>query len=277
MIRAPELPKLEHRLAELRRSASTDGKGRIPFPDWLVAPSALVRHDRLTATRTEERGASRSDFGPRFALLARDLFLDRSAHLLGAPAARDARERAELELDRLRPLLVLWVEEHRRTTRLQHTASDVARSRLYSRPLSGFSHESGEHRIRNGIGALLHDRVTRTEHDDRRGLVIPNRALPSAKDLRPERDPAMQIAQEIRENAGDVGDDEVLVRAHQRRDVDDDPVFARGHCERVNEQAPHLLVGAKEMMTTKGAARDQDGGAWEDDAWLCHAAALSND
>ncbi|WP_329611087.1 hypothetical protein [Sandaracinus amylolyticus] len=86
----------------------------------------------------------------------------------------------------------------------------------------------------------------------------------------------MQITEKIGKNAGDVGHDEVLVRAHQSRNVDENPVFARAQRERVHEEVPHLLVGPKEMMPTQRAAGDQDGGSWANDAWLCHARASSN-
>ncbi|WP_329611086.1 hypothetical protein [Sandaracinus amylolyticus] len=166
VIGATEFTELADGLDELRRSSSADRERRISLSDRFVGSCTNVRRDGLATTRTEERDATGSDFDPRVALLALHLLCDRASHFVWAPAARDARERAELELDRVGPLFVVRIEEHRRTTRLQHATSDLPWARLHSGPILRLSHEPGEHWIGNRVGALLHDRIARTKLDD---------------------------------------------------------------------------------------------------------------
>jgi hypothetical protein len=61
----------------------------------------------------------------------------------------------------------------------------------------------------------------------------------------------------------DIGDDQVLMGAHERDRVYADPELLGAHSERVEVEVTNGWVGAEEMVATKGASGDHHGVAWE--------------
>ena len=81
----------------------------------------------------------------------------------------------------------------------------------------------------------------------------------------------MKATQEEGQVALGIGDDEVLVCAHENDGVHIDVEAFCVDAQGVEEEAADVGIGAEEEMASQRSAGDEVGGAWEDPAWLGHA------
>ncbi|KYF58584.1 hypothetical protein BE08_16175 [Sorangium cellulosum] len=141
---------------------------------------------------------------------------DLAAKLVGVAGLYGWRER-DRKCRVFGPLRIFGVEVYLRAFCAQRAAADLVYKHLRSWPFTCVLYEARDHWVREGVGYLLHQSIPCYQVYHARRPVIPNRALPRAQNLGPERDKTMELLKKAWKLATGVGDNKMKVRGHHAK------------------------------------------------------------